>query len=84
MFKTAIDARQDLDRLYKEIRSVRYNPDLYHIHKNLDAMITELSKVEVIARSNPAKIYMVEDKIKEIEKAKDYLEKILLMAKLMN
>jgi len=27
---------------------------------------------------------MVTDKLKEIEQAKDYLEKILLMAKLMN
>ena len=84
MYKTAIEARKDLDRLYKEIKSLRYNPDLYHFHKNLDMMVTELSKIEVIVRSNPKKIYMVTDKLKEIEQAKDYLEKILLMAKLMN
>jgi len=84
MFKTAIEARKDLDRLHKEIKSLRYNPDFYNLHKNLDNMITDLSKLEVVVRTNPKKIYMVTDKLKEIEQAKDYLEKILLMAKLMN
>ena len=45
MYKTAIEARKDLDRLYKEIKLLRYNPDLYHFHKNLDMMVTELSNL---------------------------------------
>jgi hypothetical protein len=46
-------------------------------------MVSELSKIEVLARRNP-KSNMTLDKVNEINKAIDHLEKLILMAKIMS
>jgi hypothetical protein len=46
-------------------------------------MVEELSKLEVVARRSRQR-YKVDDKIIEIKQALDYLDKLMLMQKLMS
>jgi hypothetical protein len=50
--------------------------------KNIDSMVTELSKVEVEAR-RIRKSNMIQNQLDEVNKAIDHLEKLLLIAQLM-
>lgn len=61
---------------------IGYNPDLQKMYKNIDKMVTELSKLEVGMR-RVQKYSMLDDKVAEINKAINHLEKLLLMANLM-
>jgi hypothetical protein len=69
--------------LVNQLDSIGYNPDLRKMLKNIDIMIIELSKLEVEARRTRHTSYSNTQKNK-INKAIDHLEKLLLMAKLMN
>ena len=69
--------------LVNQLDSIGYNPDLRKMLKNIDIMIIELSKLEVEARRTRHASYSNTQKNK-INKAIDHLEKLLLMAKLMN
>jgi len=64
------------------MRQAGYNPDLNRRLRNINKMVTELSKLEVgfrrIHKSN-----MTDDKVEEINKAINHLEKLILMASLM-
>lgn len=53
------------------------------MYKNISNMVRELSRLEVDARrlNSP---YITEEKIAEINSAIDRLEKLMLIAKLMN
>jgi predicted nuclease with TOPRIM domain len=52
------------------------------MHKNIDKMVSELSKLEVNLRRT-GKFEMLDDRVSEINKAINHLEKLLLMANLM-
>lgn len=67
--------RQDLSKL-------NYNPDLQKMLKNIEKMVEELSKLEVEARRKQKYTY-TEPKVIQINTAIDHLEKLILMAKLM-
>ena len=65
-----------------QIRTVRYNPDLQKMKRNIDSMITELSKAEVEARRLKNTKY-IQPKIDEINVAINKMEKwiiVLLLA----
>jgi hypothetical protein len=51
--------------------------------KNIDAMVTEISKLEVIYRRATTRPALTE-KLADTNKAITHLEKLILMAKLMN
>ena len=80
-FRTAIEARNVADVVLKQLRECRYNPDLMLYFRNIEKMIGNLSALEVQARQSH-KYHKVEDYIKEIEQAFDYLEKMILISKL--
>jgi hypothetical protein len=69
-------------QLQAQMNQAGYNPDLNKMLRNIDLMVTELSKLEVgfrrIHKSN-----MTDDKVNEINKAISHLEKLILMASLM-
>lgn len=68
--------------LIAQIRTVRYNSDLQKMKRNIDAMITELSKAEVEARRLKNTKYL-QPKIDEINSAINKMEKwiiVLLLA----
>ncbi len=78
----AIDWNQVSIELSKQMIGIGYNPDLVRMHKNIDKMVTEVSKLEVNLRRT-GKYTMLDDKVAEINKAIAHLEKLLLMANLM-
>ena len=57
-------------------------PILVRMHKNIDKMVSELSKLEVNLRRT-GKYNMLDDRVAEINKAITHLEKLILMANLM-
>lgn len=68
--------------LMSQIRTVRYNPDLQKMKRNIDAMVRELSKSEVDARRLKNTKYL-QPKIDAINDAINKMEKwiiVLLLA----
>ena len=80
-FKTAIEAQKIVDDLHRQLKTLNYNPDLKKMAKNLDHLVNELSKAEVIARVNRAP-GLLESKREELSKAIDHLDKYILLLRL--
>lgn len=78
----ALDWNKVSTDLLSQLNAINYNPDLKRMFKNIDSMVTQLSKLEVGFRRSQ-KYAMIDDKVAEINKAIDHLEKLILMAKLM-
>jgi len=78
----AIDWNQVSIDLSSQMNGIGYNPDLVRMHRNLDKMVTELSKLEVNLRRT-GKFEMLDSRVAEINKAINHFEKLLLMANLM-
>ena len=78
----AVDWQQVKGGLLIQMKSIGYNPDFNKMIKNIDSMITELSKIEVEAR-RIRKSNLVQSQLDNINKAIDHLEKLLLIAQLM-
>ena len=78
----AIDWNQVSIDLSSQMNGIGYNPDLIRMHRNLDKMVTELSKLEVNLRRT-GKFEMLDTRVAEINKAINHFEKLLLMANLM-
>lgn len=76
-------AIKKLDDLSIQLKNIRYNPDLHKIKKNIESMITELSKQEVIARRTK-KSNHCQKILEEINQSVDYLEKLILVATIIN
>jgi hypothetical protein len=81
--KTSLDWEQVSILLIQQQNALPYNRDLYRLYRNIVNMVRELSRLEVDARRLNAP-YMTEEKIAEINSAIDRLEKLLLLAKLIN
>lgn len=78
----AIDWNQVSIDLASQMNGIGYNPDLVRMHLNIGKMVSELSKLEVTLRRT-GKFEMLDDRVAEINKAINHLEKLLLMANLM-
>jgi hypothetical protein len=81
--ETSLDWDNVSNELTTQFVNLPYNPDLRKMFKNIEAMVGQLSKLEVEARRTRHTSYSDEQKNK-INKAIDHLEKLLLMAKLMS
>ncbi len=81
-FNTAVEAREIIMDLRKQLNRLPYNPDLRKLCENIGEMNTKLSRLEVEMRqthkSHKFNAYK-EDMIKAIT----HLEHLILMAKLM-
>lgn len=83
-FTNAVEAEKVCSAYYNELlRNKNYNRDLHRLLTNITKMVEELSKLEVVARRSRQR-YKVDDKIIEIKQALDYLDKLILMHKLMS
>lgn len=82
-----IERAIDWDRvsidLLTQLNTIPYNPDLRVLLKNINGMVTELSKLEVAFRRTQ-KYSLLEDKVTQINDAISHLEKLILIAKLMS
>ena len=70
------------DELRSVVRGIGFNPDLNRMIRNIDAMVAELSKMEVTARRT-RKMSYVEAEVAKINEAIDTIEKWLMIATLM-
>lgn len=77
-FQSALQASQIVDGLYKEMKRFRYNSDLHKIHKNLEGMVRELGKAEVLVRQTHRDVRYLAQK-QELVDAIDRFEKLLLV-----
>ena len=78
----ATDWQEVQTQLRSQMLSIGYNPDLQKMLNNITSMVSELSKLEVDARRTRVEHY-TKEKVDEINKAIDHLEKLLLIAQLM-
>jgi hypothetical protein len=78
----ALDWNKVSSDLSSQMNGIGYNPDLHRMHKNIDKMVTELSKLEVSFRRTQ-KFEMLDNRVAEINAAINHLEKLVLMANLM-
>jgi hypothetical protein len=78
----ATDWQDILTKLRSQMLSIGYNPDLNKMLNNISSMVNELSKLEVDARRTRIEHY-AKEKVNEINKSIDHLEKLLLIAQLM-
>lgn len=69
-------------RIRAELNSIGYNSDFDRLVKNIDNMVSELSKIEVVARRTKNTVLYIE-KLETINNAIDRLLKLIIMAKLM-
>ena len=78
----AFECSKTVDELFAKLKQVRYNPDLYKIYKNIEHMVDDISKLEVVCRQRKNYSAM-EEPIAEFKAAVDRLEKLILVALLM-
>ena len=78
----ALDWNQVSIELSTQMNGIGYNPDLHRMHKNIDKMVSELSKLEVNLRRT-GKYNILDDRVADINVAINHLEKLVLMANLM-
>ena len=77
-FSSALQASQIVDELYREMKRFRYNSDLQRIHKNLESMVRELGKAEVLVRQTHKDTRYLAQK-QDLIDAIDRFEKLLLV-----
>ena len=81
-----IEKATDWQEVHTQLRSqmlgIGYNPDLQKMLNNITNMVSELSNLEVTARRTRVEHY-TKEKVNEINKSIDHLEKLLLIAQLM-
>jgi len=80
-FNTALEASKYVDELRNQIRALNYNKDLYKYLANLNYLVNDLGSAEVVARQSHKKSITDEPREK-LAKAVDYLEKLIIIAKL--
>lgn len=80
---SAIEGRDACDALKKDLGTIRYNPDLYKMYRNIESMVTNISKLEVVCRQSRNRL-VLETPLKTLNESVDHLQKLILMAKLMD
>lgn len=67
------------DALKVELRRINYNPDLHRLLKNIDAMVGDLSRLEVDARRTRS-YTSVNETLDQINRAIVQLDKLIVLA----
>jgi hypothetical protein len=81
--KVALDWQIIGANLRKELKNVSHNPDLKKMLQNIEDMVTELSRSEVIARQTK-RTSMLTSQIEKINKSINHLKKLILIAQIMD
>ena len=82
-FNTAIEARDIIIDLRKQLNRLPYNADLHKLLNNINEMNKELSRLEVEMRQT-RKSYKFDAHKEDMIKAIKHLEHLILMATLMS
>lgn len=86
-FDTALEARDIVTDLRKQLGKLPYNPDLNRLCGNICNMVDDLSRLEVYTRRTPPRSrYHVEfnKQREQIRAAIKHLENLILMLRLMS
>ena len=81
--KVALDWQIISANLRKDLKNVSHNPDLKKMLQNIEDMVTELSRSEVIARQTK-RTSMLIGQIEKINKSIGHLQKLILIAQIMD
>jgi hypothetical protein len=81
-FHTALEASKVLDEYKIQLKGMNYNKDLRKLLQNCEKLVSNLGNAEVRARQLH-KQYLTNKPREELTLAMDYLEKMLILAKLM-
>lgn len=81
--QSSLDWNSVHSELRNQIGQLPYNPDLRKMLNNISNMVSELSSLEVETRRLNKPEY-TKEKVDEINKSIDHLEKLLLIAKLVS
>ncbi len=79
---SAIEGREVCDELRRDLRKIRYNPDLLKMFRNIEKMVTDISRLEVECRRSTHR-FILDQPLAELNKAVHHLKNLILMAKLM-
>lgn len=82
MIKNSLVGRSVCDMIALDISKIRYNSDLKKMLKNIEQMISDLSKKEVEARRLKSPD-ILQGSLTEINKAIDHLRQLVLIAQLI-
>ena len=80
-FETALEARRVVDDLRLQLATISFNKDLFKYLHNIEKMVSALSSAEVRARQSH-KFSLVDEPRENLANAIDYLEKMIIIAKL--
>ena len=80
-FNTALEASKILDELRRQLKTINYNKDLHKYFRNTEKLVGKLGSAEVVARQSH-KPSLVDEPRNELANSIDYLEKIILIARL--
>jgi hypothetical protein len=80
--QNSLDWQKINNDLTSQLSGVGYNPDLHKMLANITKMVSELSSLEVEARRKKS-THMTQEKLNNINKAINHLEKLIIMATLM-
>lgn len=78
----SFEGLQECDRLKADLKNLRYNPDLHKMLRNLEKMVSEISKCEVISRQTH-KTHLLESPLNKLNESIQHLDKLIIIAKLM-
>jgi len=79
---TATHARSACNALHIELNQIAWNPDFRKLLKNLEDMVSEISRKEVIARRQKHST-VLDEPLQAFNKALNHLNNLILMARLM-
>lgn len=82
MIKSSLDWTIEKERLKKKIQTLPFNNDLRKMLNNIDLLVIELSKSEVITRRNKQNITS-NNQLKQVNDAIENLEKWIIMGTLL-
>lgn len=82
-FNNSLEVRDIIVDLRRQLKRSRYNSDLHKLCNNLGEMNSQLSRLEVEARQTHKDHKVVAYK-QQIAQSIDYLEKMILILKLMD
>ena len=77
--KNSLQWDQVRRELKAKIQNLPYDASIRHMVKNIDRMVTELSKIEVEARRTKVSYYK-DAQLEKINDAIEYIEKIIMIA----
>jgi len=80
-FTTALEAEKVMYRLKSELKTITYNKDLRKLVSNCEKLLNILGSAEVRARQLQ-KPYLANKAREDLAQAVDYLEKVIIVAKL--